>query len=483
MAKDIYSLEIEQEIIAALLKNSEYFYQNETNTFLTSEDFFNSAHQTIFEVIINLIKNNEHVDKTTVAERVRALGITLEVPVFDYLRSLNVRQVSQKGFNSAVKELKKLWVRRKIKQDNLNCAKAMESAGALSFSEIISEAGKYTSDIINLGDTSNQPRDLFKGIKDLVENIGNDPQEDGLKGPYPKFQQWFGSFTEGDVYVFSALYGVGKSTIIDDILLKVCTVCNPNKDVRGLIMDSELETERVMFRKIGSLAGISPYLLRTGKWRLNPQTVEKVRGVWNQLENLEGHLEHIYVGNMTIDEQMAIARRWAAQKRAENPDAKLIIGYDYIKISEKIDDSNKEYQVIGSKVNDLKKLGTEIHAPIITGLQLNRNFDLAMSQRVGWYASYVFKLRFKTDEELILFPDTGNCILETDKKREWGELGHEIDRQLSYTDSHGEQVYTKNYLNLDIKNFDVKEMGSLDDLLSIKLTAAPTQDDGTLLDD
>lgn len=482
--REIFSLEIEQEVIAGLLKHPEYYYQNQINSFLNEDDFANNANKTIFVVILNLIKNNEHVEKLVVAERIKSLGIVLEVSPFEYLRSLNVRVVSQAGFNASVKELKKLWIRRKIRKDFLDGARAMEvEAGGLDFTGIISKANQYSSNTINLSETTNQPRDLFKGIKDLVESIGNDPQEDGLLGPYPIFQKWFGSFTKGDVYVFSALYGVGKSTLIDDILLKVCTKCNPKKKVRGLILDTELETERVQFRKVGSLAKLPPYLIRTGKWRLNEKAIEKVRGVWNELESLEGRLEHIYVGSMTIDEITAIARRWAAQKRAEDPDVELIIGYDYIKISEGVDDSNKEYQIIGSKVNELKKLATEVRAPLITGLQLNRQNDLAMSQRVGWYASYVFKLRRKIEEELILFPDWGNCILEIDKTREWGEDGFEINKQLSYLNSKKEKIFTKNYLNFKVENFDVEEVGTADEMIkkTIKLNSEPSQDDGELL--
>ncbi|WP_323168587.1 hypothetical protein, partial [Pseudomonas atacamensis] len=82
-------------------------------------------------------------------------------------------------------------------------------------------------------------------------------------------------------------------------------------------------------------------------------------------------IDHVYVGNKSIDDILSIARRWYVTEVKKDENALIV--YDYIKLAggeNALSDHWKEYQEIGEKTDKLKKFVSKLgNAALITSIQ------------------------------------------------------------------------------------------------------------------
>lgn len=484
MTKEIYSVEIEANIIAAILKNQEYYL--EVSNFLNENDFYLESHKIIFMVMLRMINSQETLDKLNVAQRVKEIGISLEVSPFEYLRSLSVRSINIEGFLANVKELKKLSVRRNLREDFIKSAKEMENASNLSYNEIIAKAEESFNNTINIYNYDNEPTDLFLGAEEKIEEIGNNPIEEvGLKSPYPTYNRLFGGFCKKELYVFAGNAKGGKSTVLADAEKKIVTECNLDKDIKALHLDTEMTKDQVMFRNVAAISGVSDWMLKTGLWRKNKELMEKVRAAWAIIKKYYNKIDHIYIGDKSIDEICSISRRWKNKKVKKNQEG--IIIFDYIKlITDQVSSSHPEHYLIGQHTMKLKQLAGELDAPILAAVQLNRIGQASQSQRISWFCSCLFHVEKWTPEEQALWGNkNGTHKLTAKFTRNLGQYADEAGKLVQYTDARGEKQIVEDWINLEFNNFNVEDKGTLSQMLknTLNLAAESTVDNGQLLED
>ena len=250
-----------------------------------------------------------------------------------------------------------------------------------------------------------------------------------------------------------------------------------------------MSTQETQFRMMAAVSGVPLWYLQTGNWRKNEEMVEKVRKAQPLIEKYtkSGFYSHYQVGSYTIEEVCSAIRRWYYSKVGRgNP---CILAYDYIKLTgERVGNNWAEYQAIGEKVNQLKRIAEEIDAPIITAMQQNRSGEntnrranalvddastAAQSDRLNWIASFLAIFRRKTPDEIANDTlDFGTHKLIPLKTRFQGReaAGHQdLMRRTIEEEVHGRTVsstvWTRNFLNYNVDNFEVQEKGSLRHLI------------------
>jgi replicative DNA helicase len=286
-----------------------------------------------------------------------------------------------------------------------------------------------------------------------------------------------------------------NSSYLNDVSFGASKISNFK--VKTLILDTEMFTVDIRFRRVAALTGVPVWHLETGNWRKNPDMLKKVRDAWKLIKNYEQF--HYQVGNKNIDQICSIIRRWYYSKVGRGNPA--IICYDYIKLTgEKVGQNWAEHQAIGDKVDKLKKISEELKVPIFTAMQMNRsgeNFNrksadvtddssaIALSDRLQWYGSFVAIFRRKTVDEITLDGEKfGTHKMIPVKTRFQGRdaAGHQDLVKRIMED--GEEKWTTNYLNFDVQNFAVNEKGSLKDVVaeaSLKYTLQDKKKEGELL--
>ena len=188
---------------------------------------------------------------------------------------------------------------------------------------------------------------------------------------------------------------------------------------------------------------------------------------------------------------------------------KCIIAYDYVKLTgERVDRNWAEHQAIGEKIDKLKRISEEINAPLITAMQMNRSGEsfnrnssnlvddssaISLSDRLQWFATFVAIFRRKTLDEIALDGNRfGTHKLIPLKTRFQGQdaAGHQdLLRRVTIDPVNGQQSerFVNNFLNFRVENFNVKEEGSLQDIIryeqqsfNIQPAGAPQEDFGFL---
>jgi replicative DNA helicase len=460
-----YSLEIEKYCLAALLKCPQII--PDYAQYLVPDIFYGEINAILWGAIKSQYYCENTVERVTLVQNLINIGIKEKnnVSIPDYVDALySLHNVNEDSFDKYFKELYKYSIARKIV---VNCHKLEKDIyGSLHepVDVIISKADVGLANCVSahIEDDYN-PRDLFQFSETYIEGVGEEPAEDGIPTPFPRFTKMYGSLLQGDLVVVAAPAGKGKSTFVNYIAKYA--VQNSDKKVKALILDTELETERVTRRMVANESGVGEYYLRTGKWRLNEEMTVSVRKALKKLKNQAG-LEHLYVANRTIDEIVSIVRRWAA-KYKNDPDIKLMIVYDYLKLTgEKISDSWKEYQVMGAKCDTLKRLCSEVNAAGLTAVQTNASNDVAMAQQIKWFASNVYILNPKTPQEITEHgKGYGTHKLTAIKTRNQGEEAQGFSEYVQVVDSQGKGKYEQNFINLHFENFGIEEKGTFQDII------------------
>jgi len=409
----IYSLQVERHVLSGLLKHQDLFA--DIDVFLTENDFYNDVHSTIYSIFKNIKHKGENVDKVLLAEKIKNLGISFkdEINIFDYIDNLSFSQITQEATMEACKELIKLRVRREISSTADKLKEYVTKNSDESLDSIITKIDQIYNKKVSSYSENDMPINIFEGVEDLIEEIGNSPKEDtGLITPYSEFNRMYGGLKNGNIYAIASRPGQGKSTWLNDICFK--TSINPKNKTKTLILDTEMQTVDIQLRMVASLSGVPVWYLETGNWRKNEEMTKKVREAWDKVKKYEYF--HYHVGNKNIDQVCSIIRRWYLSKVGRGNQA--MIAYDYIKLTgEKVGQNWAEHQAIGDKIDKLKRISEEIHCPIITAMQLNRTGEsfnrkgsevvddssvISLSDRLQWFASFVAIFRRKTLDEITL---------------------------------------------------------------------------------
>ena len=113
----IFNVELEQHLLAGLIKYPKKYFS--ISSFISEEDFYcedSYVNKTLFLVIKQIIESGEQLDDLLLSQRVKSLGISFEdnIDVFEYIKSLRLRQISQASIESIANDLKKVSARRSI---------------------------------------------------------------------------------------------------------------------------------------------------------------------------------------------------------------------------------------------------------------------------------------------------------------------------------------------------------------------------------
>jgi replicative DNA helicase len=477
----ISSLQVEKHTLSGLIKHPQTF--PEVAPFLTEKEFFDEVHSTIFLIIRSCFDKNEKWDKVLLAEKIKNLGVSFknEINIYDYIDNLSFIPITIQATIDSAKELIKLRIRRDLETMAEQMKKFVRESGNASLDEIVGGIDGIYGQRVSLYTSEDQPQNLYGGIESMVIDRSNNPiEETGVKTPYSEFNRLYGGLKPGQIYAIASRPGQGKSTWIEDICIKSCQI----NDIKAFICDTEMSTEDIRWRAAAAKSGVPQWYVETGQWRKNVEMDKKMRKALAEIKVMgdQNYVTHYHVGNKNLDQVISMIRRWYYAN--VKPGAPCIIAYDYLKLTlgENVEKNWGEYQVLGEKIDRLKRLAEELNCIIITAIQLNRSGEnhnrqsstvsddssaIAISDRLQWFAAFVAIFRRKTLDEIALDGEEfGSHKLIPLKTRFQGKDAaghHDLVRR---TNEDGDVKYVNNYLNFNVDNFDVSEMGSLRDIVA-----------------
>lgn len=467
----LVSLEIERACLASLIR----FNNNipDIAAFIKPDFFSNDINSTVFSCIISTYQAKGRVDQILLTEQLHQIGIReiQGVEIYRYIEVIFNTPVNEDSIFDYYTELFKLSRLRKTSQNLADALTFINNNKSKSLTDILYKISQITTDAVtgNLGDEDEQVIDLYGEIQDELSKRAKEKPKPTLITKFSNFDKWYGGIHFEDLFVFAAPAKRGKSTFLNWLAYQIAA--EESNNVKVLYLDTEMETWRVMCRAASSLTDINEWFFKNGRFSEDRNMVHKVNEMYRSLEPVKGRVFHKYIGNKSIDDVIAICRRW--YMKHVKPGENALIAYDYIKLDgdgTQLSDHHKEYQAVGEKTDKLKKLASSYpNLAIITSVQTNANGDIAMSQRIKWYASNIFVLKPKTPEEIQEEGEQfGTHKLIELAARVQGEDAHGMNRLIKVAKADGTTEYRDNFINFKFSKFKVTECGTNEEILTQK---------------
>ena len=234
----------------------------------------------------------------------------------------------------------------------------------------------FNRNVLRFGDKA---KDIYQEIKDRRDENGII----GIPSKFNKVGQYF-CYERGELVMISGRMKMGKSSyMLNEAMDKI------QKGIPTVYFDTEMSDRLFYIRMMANLTGIPQDKIKKGNLLPEEEKIIDETNDW-----LSGKpFVHIFIPNSTNEELYLICKSLKYSMNLQ------FVIYDYFKSSES--DSSAQYNDLGAKCDFMKnRIAGELDLPVLAGAQLNRNDEVADSDKLERYASVSAKWRKKTSDEI-----------------------------------------------------------------------------------
>jgi replicative DNA helicase len=401
------NIHAEKTIIGAVLNDNNAFLQAAER--LTPDDFFLDSHKRIFLRMSELMNKNQAVDFVTLSNELALHKESEYIGGISYLASLTeglpmrpmiedyIRIVKDKAMARGIMLLSSVAITRCADQSE----PSLEIAGELTtqLEEVIS--GGIHRGLESVSNLTVEVLDKYKNQSQLTESPG-------LSFGIPGIDEATGGIQDGEQVVVGCFSGVGKTTLLAQIIAANCPKGHP------AAMFLIEPTRHTFLRQLWTIVADVRYTAATKPWLANREEREKLQ--WAAFQVAEWPLYIFDKSNLSLDEQIAHSRLAIHRHGVE------IIGVDYlqrmkVKSVDKNDDTRLKVGRASTSNADLVK-GTKCRSILLSQLSRSGGMNtlptmdkLRESGQIENDAATIVLLHLKYDEEQGHFTDEGAAII------------------------------------------------------------------------
>jgi replicative DNA helicase len=358
---------------------------------VSDQDFLRPEHRLLWIIMGSLIKRNvSKFDGALIMNEAKINGVLKDVGGYEYINAIigmdladiNIEYYIAKVVDASTKF--QLYMKLQSGITDINKSATDEDVTA---SDLISAVGK---DVMNLSLKSKAVREatnLADGLDEYIEERRENPVEYcGISSGFDILDKRIDGLVPGTLTVVCARPKQGKSTFLCNIGSHVAyRLLKP-----VLYVDTEMPFDQWRSRMLSMLSGVPERRIKHGGYTEQEdfnirQAVELVK---------KGKFFHEFMPGYSIEKLTAIYNKYKYIEGIE-----LAI-FDYIKEPPGGDKLRKEYQLLGDVTTALKDAAGELQIPFVCANQLNRQKDIADSDRVLRYADVLMFLKSKELEEI-----------------------------------------------------------------------------------
>lgn len=388
---------------------------------LSPEDFYNPTHQKVWSVMRDLFADKTQIDLLTVVERAR-----IKYPGIDwvYISDLidGVPRYSEfKFLRKYFSNVKEFAARRHMlklfsQMSNECMQRELESV------EIVGETIKALNSLslLQAGDNLISASEaVSRTMIDLEKRWNSGESMIGLSTGIPELDRLTGGFCPGKTYVIAAGTGMGKTTLLLNMINSAIIGANAKgEECAGLMVSLEMTCPELIVKLIGIETRINTRKIKSGY--LTDEEKAQVKTTADGIAN--HHLEFVEgFGKITPTTLSAMVERVRSKWGRID-----FLAVDYIQLLDAAEKSKGgEYERITEVSRELKRLAIQYGMPVLILSQLNRkssdrtNRDYTKSDLRG-------SGQIEQDADVILFlmpenwddPDDKRRRLKIDKNRD-----------------------------------------------------------------
>jgi len=390
---------------------------------VNDKDFLQPDHKLIWVILGTLSKRKvEKFDAAMVIHEAKNNEILDNIGGYDYINAIVDMELSEDNIPFYTKMIVDASTKYQLYM-KLNYGLSYVGKNAadedITATDLI---GKVSSDVMDLSMKSKAvkaAKNLSEGLDAYIEERRNNPVEIcGLSTGFPILDKQIDGLIDGTLTVFCARPKHGKSTFLSNIGAYVAY--NLRKPV--LYVDTEMSFDEWRPRTLAMLSGVPERAVKHGGY--SDQHYHNLKRASELIK--KGKLFHEYVPGYSVDKLITVYKRY---KHVE--DIGLAI-FDYIKEPSDSKGERKEYQILGDVTTALKDLAGELNIPFLCANQLNRQEDIADSDRILRYADVLMFFKAKTEEEIEKYGLHGGThkLIITDSRRggttSWDGIGYKF---------------------------------------------------------
>lgn len=421
MALDISLIsdnQAEAGVIATLVYHPDFILHTD---YLKPAYFYNVENGCIYWAIQELYKNGvETIDAINITNMLNSnKAVKKKIEQYNLTNMQEFINMSQYACRHTLEEYKLLVnnvITMSFKRDLNKIAMEVQSACFNSEADLNKLNSLVNTKINNLTEryiTSNEVETFGTHIDTLWNEICSRRTDDGVYGipsKFPAINEYF-TYEPSELVLLKARMKRGKSAFfLNEAVHKI------KNGVPTLYLDTEMQDRLFAERLLANLTGIEVKRIKNGRYSYEEgQTLAKANE-WIKKQPFV----HIYIPS-TSDEEI-----YAIHKVLKYKIGLEFSIFDYIKSN--VTSSSENYNVLGQKCDFLKNnVAGELNIAMLAGAQLNRQNQVADSDKLERYVSASVLWRDKTAEEIAQDGvDCGNFAATIDLNRN-GEMMDEDD--------------------------------------------------------
>lgn len=353
------NIEAEQSVLGCLMIDKDAIIK--VVDFLKVDDFYRSAHQKIYEVMLELYQKNEPIDILNVTNRLKEKGLLSEIGGVSYLSSL----INMVPTATHVASYAKIVQQKRILRDLISTAYNIAEMGYQedrNLEDLLDEVEQKIFQITqhSLGQQFLPLKpELAKAFEKIEKLHRGERSLRGLTTGFPHLDAKLFGLQPSDLIILAARPSLGKTSLALDIARNVAL---KEKAPVG-IFSLEMSKEQVVDRLISAESGVELWRIRTG--RLNEEHFDLLHQGLERLSQAPIYIEDNSALN--IMQIRTMARRLQAEKGLG------LIVIDYLQLITPRESFNGSMvQQITEISRGLKALARELNVPILAVSQLSR---------------------------------------------------------------------------------------------------------------
>ena len=365
------SLEAEQAILGGLLLNNSAW--DDVAERVGARDFYRKAHRQIFEVIAQLVEEENPCDLVTVSQALTQLGQLEGIGGMTYLSELARNTPSAANITAYAEIVRERSILRQLISVSQNVAdSAFKPEGRKSL-EILDLAESAIFEIAEQQKKGSGPQDIKSVLKKTVDRIDelykNKSAITGVTTGFDELDKMTGGLQPSDMIVIAGRPSMGKTTFAMNLVENA--VMRSDKAV--LVFSLEMPGESLIMRMLSSLGRIDQTKVRSG--RLDDEDWPRLTSAVNMLNDRKLFIDD--TAGLSPMEMRTRARRIVR----EHGDLGLIM-IDYLQLM-RIGGAASENRTneISEISRSLKALAKEFNVPVIALSQLNRSLEQRPNKR------------------------------------------------------------------------------------------------------
>lgn len=355
--------EAEKATLGAILLSADTDTLATVIRYLREDDFYKSAHRSIYRAILNLFNRGESIDLITLTKELRSTGSLEASGGTAYVSSLTSEVPSSANIEYYAKIVQETSIRR-------NLIRISQEIHSDAYNEskdsriVIEEAERKIFDISDSHQSGTYVRagDIIPETIEAIEKLYHTHESyTGIPSGFPALDNMLSGFQPSEFIVIGARPSVGKTALALSMAANISI--RQNRSVGFFTL--EMSRMALMQRLVASEARISSQVIRTGM--LKPAD-------FNNLTTAAGLIYEapLYISdipNIKLLDLRAQARRMRSHHQVE------IIFIDYLTLIQAENQELPRHEQIAEISRSLKALARELNIPVVALSQVRRETE------------------------------------------------------------------------------------------------------------